>query len=597
MIKMYFFSAFVLLAFLFQKTLPAPNPGDAVIKEIRTDYSYKLQSFNQSIQHLKSMAKAFDEDPQTLGQLEAAIIATRLAYKQIEHFVAYFQEESNTRYINGAPLPKIDASAPQHSIIPPLGLQTLDEAIFSEAPEASEVIELVEKLEYFWKPMQKFEGSRRMEHRYVFEASRAQVIRIFTLGLTGFDTPGSVNAIPEAIISLETMQNTFKTYDAFANQDAQKLAKNIQALIEYLEDHNDFDTLDRLYLLRAFVNPIYKQIYQLQKSLEIEFIEEADHTMKSVNYHTQEVFHQDFLNKGYFSQIAESDLEDPRKIELGKLLFFDPALSKDLGMSCATCHQPEKGFTDGLPKSQSNTPGKSTLRNAPTIINSVYAEKYFYDLREYDLERQVKHVVYDKNEFNMDFIDLADRLKESEEYTQLFKEAYGDRDKYGISTWSISNSLAAYVASLSSWNSPFDQYARSERNDYPEAAQKGFNLFMGTAACGTCHFAPTFGGVVPPSFRESESEVIGVPIAPDTANATLDTDPGRIENGRIRDHLEHFAFSFKTTTLRNVALTAPYMHNGVYNTLDEVVDFYNRGGGAGLGMDLPHQTLPFDNLQ
>ena len=205
-------------------------------------------------------------------------------------------------------------------------------------------------------------------------------------------------------------------------------------------------------------------------------------------------------------------------------------------------------------------------------------------------------MVYDKKEFNIDFLDLADRLKESEEYMQLFKEAYGDRDKYVISSWSISNALAAYVASLNSWNSPFDQYARGETNDYPESAQRGFNLFMGKAACGTCHFAPTFNGTVPPKYRESESEVLGVPTTPDTTNVSLDPDMGRMVNGRVRDKLAHFAFSFKTTTVRNVALTAPYMHNGVYETLDQVVDFYNRGGGAGMGIDLPHQTLPFDKL-
>jgi cytochrome c peroxidase len=115
---------------------------------------------------------------------------------------------------------------------------------------------------------------------------------------------------------------------------------------------------------------------------------------------------------------------------------------------------------------------------------------------------------------------------------------------------------------------------------------------MGKAACGTCHFAPTFGGTVPVEYRESESEVLGVPAFPDTVDATLDEDPGRINSGKIRDELPHFAFSFKTTTVRNVALTAPYMHNGVYDSLEQVLDFYNRGGGAGIGIELEHQTLP-----
>ena len=117
------------------------------------------------------------------------------------------------------------------------------------------------------------------------------------------------------------------------------------------------------------------------------------------------------------------------------------------------------------------------------------------------------------------------------------------------------------------------------------------NLFMGKALCATCHFMPLTGGTVPPFFAETEKEVIGVPET--AANKQLDDDLGfyfmyeePIQRGM-----------FKTPTVRNAGVTAPYMHNGVYATLEEVMDFYNKGGGAGLGFDLPHQTLPFDNLQ
>jgi cytochrome c peroxidase len=119
---------------------------------------------------------------------------------------------------------------------------------------------------------------------------------------------------------------------------------------------------------------------------------------------------------------------------------------------------------------------------------------------------------------------------------------------------------------------------------------------MGKAACGTCHFAPTFNGTVPPGYSESESEVLGVPSVNTTDNPPIDPDLGRLGNRHPRDEAEIYRHSFKTVTVRNVTLTAPYMHNGVYNTLEEVVDFYNRGGGAGMGMDLPFQTLPFSEL-
>jgi cytochrome c peroxidase len=111
---------------------------------------------------------------------------------------------------------------------------------------------------------------------------------------------------------------------------------------------------------------------------------------------------------------------------------------------------------------------------------------------------------------------------------------------------------------------------------------------MGKAACATCHFPPLFGGTLPPDNFEAEPEVIGVPQKARTAGAVIDPDPG--VSGY--DHAPRHRHAFKTPSLRNVALTAPYMHNGVYRTLAEVVDFYDRGGGGGIGIDLPNMTLP-----
>jgi cytochrome c peroxidase len=122
-------------------------------------------------------------------------------------------------------------------------------------------------------------------------------------------------------------------------------------------------------------------------------------------------------------------------------------------------------------------------------------------------------------------------------------------------------------------------------------AANGFTLFMGKAKCGTCHFMPLFNGVVPPHFSKMESEVIGVPQT-NRAPFTLDADEGKYRFTQSPIH----RFAFKTPTLRNIALTAPYMHNGVYKTLEEVVEFYDKGGGAGLDIPLPSQTLPAEPL-
>lgn len=131
---------------------------------------------------------------------------------------------------------------------------------------------------------------------------------------------------------------------------------------------------------------------------------------------------------------------------------------------------------------------------------------------------------------------------------------------------------------------------RNEEDSFNDEERLGMNLFMGKALCATCHFMPLTNGTVPPFFSETEREVIGVPATAD--NNALDSDLGFY--WRFKEEL-HYGM-FKTPTVRNSELSAPYMHNGVYNILEEVMDFYNKGGGGGMGFDLDHQTLPFDEL-
>jgi cytochrome c peroxidase len=136
---------------------------------------------------------------------------------------------------------------------------------------------------------------------------------------------------------------------------------------------------------------------------------------------------------------------------------------------------------------------------------------------------------------------------------------------------------------------------RGEKEAIDPAVIRGYNLFSGKAACATCHFAPTFAGLVPPAYIESESEVLGVPKAFEEPYV-LDPDQGRFMNKLLKEQAPFYEFSFKTPTLRNVELTGPYMHNGAFATLEDVMEFYNEGGGLGLGLDIPHQTLPGDAL-
>ena len=360
--------------------------------------------------------------------------------------------------------------------------------------------------------------------------------------------------------------------------------------IELLTDQQ-FDTFNRFSFLQEVINPMWKLTLEIQKHLHIELPSQQLKQPIAINYESENLFSDDFFNVSFYADF----LDDPRidkRIALGKLLFFDPALSQSNDRACASCHQPDKAFAENLATSRVTTTLLPALRNAPTILNSVYASRFFHDARAERLSQQMDHVVLNPDEFNTTYDQIALTLNGSSEYQALFTDAYGE---LGITQYTITNSVSAYMSSLRSFNSTFDQYVRGEIETIDPSVIRGYNLFTGKAACATCHFAPTFNGVVPPDFTDTETEVLGVPASSERP-FILDEDLGRIRNGLIKEAAPFYARSFKTPSIRNVELTAPYMHNGAYETLKQVIDFYDKGGGIGLGLDVPHQTLPSDAL-
>ena len=161
-----------------------------------------------------------------------------------------------------------------------------------------------------------------------------------------------------------------------------------------------------------------------------------------------------------------------------------------------------------------------------------------------------------------------------------------------ITNMNVRNAIATYIRSLAPFDSKFDRNMNDLEDTMTTEEINGFNLFMGKAACATCHFPPAFNGTVPPKYMETEFENLGVPKNASFDNPVLDDDLGQFFPYEVNEK-KHF---FKTSTVRNVELTGPYMHNGVYETLEEVVQFYNVGGGQGMGLDVPLQTLPSDSL-
>lgn len=591
---------YLLFLLLFLATIYFTNftnsTSEVALQQVDNQFSQGLNNFQLAIDKYDTVARKTEDN--TIHELQQIHLATRLAFKQIEFLLEYYDNYAVKKSINGAPLLTVEPKVAEVRVLEPVGLQVLDELIFADEPlaELTKIQKLVRKLKKDYALIARYQQTIPLTHRHIFEATRYELVRIFTLGLTGFDTPGSVNALPEAATAMKSLQSVMGAYTNLIIQKRPALAARMEYLFtaanETLTEADNFDDFDRLAFLKKYINPLFELTYQVHRALGIETLAEVNAPAQPLNYHATNLFANDFLNTEFY---ANTDLTSPtaqQRIALGKELFFEKKLSSSEKISCATCHDPVQAFTDGLPKSYGADGVTEVQRNSPTLLNAVYSERYFYDLRQPRLEHQIKHVVHDELEFATDFSAIVKKLENDANYQQIFKTAYADQPKYALSRWSVSDALASYVASLTSFNSPFDQYVRDEITELDVAAKRGFNLFMGKAACGTCHFAPTFNGTVPPLYLESESEVLGVPTQPDTVHLTLDPDPGRYASKRQIDQAAIYLHSFKTVTVRNVAETAPYMHNGVYKTLEQVVDFYNRGGGAGMGLDVPHQTLP-----
>ncbi|MRI02220.1 cytochrome-c peroxidase [Kriegella sp. EG-1] len=584
----------VLLCFLLlsSRNIVVPQKNRTIPEKVAELYEANFRKFQNEVEVLAVLAEnsEFSEDLKLKEQVEK----TRLSYKKVEFIFDYYQTSYSGTYINGAPLPKVSEYYQAGKIIEPCGLQALDEAVFEDA--SRENLQYIKKLANDLKTrvdfISKIHLPIHLKPSQLIECIRSGMVRIFTLGVTGYDTPGSANALQESYVSLQSMETAFMYFENELSPKASSKFESLKAFFlkgkKQLTSSTDFNSFDRLVFLKEIVNPIYAGLLEFQNLNNIKLEPYKKHAQ---NYHAKNLFDTKFLNTSFYSELVYLPLDNPKSIKLGKLLFEDTQLSNDNKMSCLSCHNPSKGFTDGLPKSLSNKKGFFTARNSPTIINAGYATRYFWDMREFNLEKQVTHVIDDDLEFNTDFDAIINKLKSNPNYVKLFRETYGGIQNEDINQRSISNAIAAYVNSLISVNSPFDKYVRNELNDYPLNAKRGFNLFMGKGACGTCHFAPMFNGTIPPFYLESESEVLGITQGFDTINPKLDSDLGRFANGLRLDHHPYFKNSFKTVSVRNIELTAPYMHNGLFATLEEVLEFYNLGGGAGMGLEVQNQTL------
>lgn len=432
-----------------------------VTRKIRHQVQLELDSLNNTLEHQLKTSIINDSGQQLVQRY---FLDSRKQYKDIEFAIEYFHSYI-ARNINGPALPEIEVE--EHIAIQPSGFQMLEACFFPKYDAGNKVAVLTElkKITTAVNSVKKLWSSISIRDDQVFDALRQQLVRVMTMGITGFDTPICLQSINELPATLQSLKKVMEWYANNNNIKHKVILHKIERAIAFAKAAHDFNSFNRITFITDYMNPITKELILFQKECKVVIL----NNVYALNGSMATLFDSNSIRAEYFIPSYQSGTT-PQKTALGKLL------------------------------------------------------------------------------------------------------------------------SAAYIRSLTSFNTRFDRYMRGNYLLLSEDEQQGFNLFMGKAKCGTCHFMPTFNGMVPLSFTYTESEVLDVPKT--ALEKELDDDSGRYDIHEITV----FKNAFKTPTLRNIALTAPYLHNGVYNTLEQVIEFYNKGGGIGLAFEIDNQTLPKNKL-
>ena len=297
------------------------------------------------------------------------------------------------------------------------------------------------------------------------------------------------------------------------------------------------------------------------------------------------------------------------KISLGRKLFFDERLSRSGELSCGSCHLPHEGFTVNEGATPVGHQGMTLRRNAPTLLNVAYQRSFFLDGRQTSLEQQALEPFTVEDELANPSLDVViDRIRELPDYAGLFENAFGE----GPSPRTLAHAISAYELTLLAADSPFDRWRYGGQEDALDAvAKQGFDLFTGKAGCVNCHtlgerealftdhlFHDDGVGWIPSRDIGAGRLMTprGLPIY--AALNDPDADPTPSDMGRMEVTKEFVdMFRYRTPSLRNIELTAPYMHNGTFDTLEDIVAYYGDGGFRHFGIDPLVRDLRLDDAE
>ena len=512
----------------------------------------------------------------------------RVAYKHVEGVIEFYAPALAAAF-NSRRQEVDDDDAPPPSSLAPSGFPALETFVFAaEMPARADSLALAAaRMRTLIPRVTGLASAISPTAAQRFEIARQELIRVATLGIAGFDTPRSRDAMRESAEAAASVWSLLPgEVQESRDRDADALRAALSDAAAYLREHDDFASFDRLEYIARYSEPALRALMALRDARHVPPIM----MRRALRADVASPYAANAFDPLAYAPRA-TPAPDDRLISLGQRLFLDPRLSGTGTRSCASCHQPARAFTDGLARAaplEGN--GGLVARHTPTLLNAALQPRQFADERAVSLEDQALLVLANPAEMGSSAERAAHAIEHDSSYRVQFARAFRV-DSAAVSALRLRQALAAYVRSLVRLDSRFDRAVRGDAGALSAEERNGFNLFMGKAGCGTCHFAPLFSGVTPPLFVNSDVEVIGTPRSPADFRV-LDPDSGRGGIDRLPLHLR----AFRTPTLRNAAVGGRFMHNGAFRSLDDVLRFYDGGGGAGAGARVPNQTLAADSL-
>lgn len=562
-------------------------------------YKNNISTLNTSLEKLSGLIAESDINQQLQKEkILSALNESRIQLKSCDFWLRYLEPVAYKK-ING-PLPvewetevfeKFEAPYKREGAGLTLAYQYLE----TEKPARDSLIKLIDACN---KSLKVYVAdsitSQLSSYHHFFLCNRLFLLDLATIYTTGFDCPDTKQIIPELNSMLHKTEGIYRSYnhDFTAHRlkdDYLTLYNNAVSFVK--NQPTNFEEFNHFVFIRDYVNPLFKLNQQYIAQYKVQSSSYMDYAL---NDEAQSIFDKNLYRaqntKGIYNKITDKKILDEID-SIGKLLFYDPLLSGNNMRSCASCHKLDNYLTDTSFATEMQFNRKDFLkRNQPTLINAVHNHLMMADGRDLTLLDQVKDVISNPEEMGSSEEEVVEKVISIPAYKKaLTRFATYTNEKEKISLKHIASAITYFYGKYSNYYSPFDEAVNNKAQLHDDAV-KGFNIFMGKAQCGTCHFAPQFNGIKPP-YINNEFEVIGVPASPTTKN--LSPDKGRYNVHAAAETNN----AFRTPTVRNAAFTKPYMHNGSYKTLEEVIDFYDAGGGVGKGIKVLNQTLSSDSLK